>query len=97
MCLESLSCVDCAVSYLNPYVRSLQFEQLVVNSSGSDHGNSLSDSFDDPRYADPLKDALTALVRSQQAMMERMHQDSRRKQKVFVAMPEQFNGKVGDF
>ena len=46
---------------------------------------------------DSLKDAVTALLRSQQAMMERMDQARRRKQKVYVAMPEQFNGKVGDF
>jgi hypothetical protein len=55
-----------------------------------------SDSFNDPTN-DSLKDALTALVRSQQAMMERMDRDGHRKQKVYVAMPEQFNGRVGDF
>ena len=52
--------------------------------------------FNDP-VNDPLKDAITALVRSQQAMLERIDHNGRRKQKVYVAMPEQFNGKVGDF
>ena len=66
------------------------------------------DSLNDPETRDdtesingsadvPLKDAVTALLRSQQAMMERMNQGRQQKQKVYVAMPEQFNGKVGDF
>src|ERR1700743_320957 len=54
------------------------------------------DSVNDP-VNDSLKDAVAALVRSQQTIMERMVQDGRRKQKVYVAMPEQFNGKVGNF
>jgi hypothetical protein len=62
---------------------------------GSNYENSLSVSFNYP-INDSLKDAVAALVRSQQSMMERMEQDSRHKQKVYVTMPEQFNGKVGD-
>ena len=74
-----------------------------------ERGDSLTDdSLNDPETLDdtdsinvsaddPLKDAVTALLRSQQVMMERMDQTRQQKQKVYVAMPEQFNGKVGDF
>jgi len=54
------------------------------------------DSFNSPAI-DPLTDAVMALVHSQQAMMERMDQVSQQKQKVYITMPKQFNGKVGDF
>ena len=65
----------------------------LINDSLAD-----SRSLNDPINSS-LTDAVTALVRSQQTMIERMDQDrdSHHKQKVYVTMPEQFNGKVGDF